>query len=208
MSDETPAAAPAPKTPASGARGLGLAIGAGIALLVLGLWLVTFVPGWVSRQPAAEPPAPAPAASSARRIQVTLFYVSDDGSELVATTRDVLYGESPPDQARHILDAQVRTPPDGYLSAIPAGTTVRGVFMGRQGELYVDLSPEAAAGPHRGSLDEGLAVFAIVNAVTTNLPAVTAVQILVDGKEVDSLGGHIDLREPIARADAWVRKGQ
>ena len=35
-----------------------------------------------------------------------------------------------------------------------------------------------------------------------------AVQILVDGKEVDSLAGHIDLREPINRANAWIRKGQ
>jgi spore germination protein GerM len=134
--------------------------------------------------------------------------VSDDGSELIPTTREVPYSETPADQVRHILEAQLRTPPDGYVSAIPAGTIVRGVFMGSGGEVYVDLSPEAAAGQHGGSQDEALAVFAIVNAVTVNLPAVTAVQILVDGKEVDSLGGHIDVREPLARADAWVRKGQ
>jgi hypothetical protein len=44
--------------------------------------------------------------------------------------------------------------------------------------------------------------------VTTSLPDVTAVQILIDGKEVDSLAGHIDLREPIGKSGAWVRKGQ
>ena len=189
-------------------RGLKVAIGAGVALLLGGLWLVTLVPGWMSRNPAAEAPAAAPAPDSARRIKATLFYVSDDGSELIPGTRDVPYGETAAEQARHILAAQVRTPPDGLASAIPAGTHVRGVFMGAKGELYVDLSPEAATGYAGGALDEALAVFAIVNAVTANLPSVTAVQILVDGKEVDSLGGHIDLREPIARSDAWARKGQ
>jgi hypothetical protein len=125
----------------------------------------------------------------------------------VPVTRDVLYDETVTEQAKEILAALVRTP-DGYASAIPAGVTVRAVFAGARGEMYVDLSPEATTGHLGGSLDEVLAVYAIVNAVTINLPSVTAVQILVGGKEVDSLAGHVDLREPIARADTWVRKGQ
>jgi spore germination protein GerM len=185
-----------------------VAIGAGVVLLAVGLWLVTLVPGWISRNPAAQPPVPEAPAAGARRIQATLFYVSTDGGELIPVTREVPYGETAADQARHILTAQIRTPPDGFASAIPAGTNLRGVFMGARGELYVDLSPEVTTGNLGGSLDEALAVFTIVNCVTTNLPGVTAVQILVDGKEVDSLAGHIDLREPIARSDTWVRKGQ
>jgi hypothetical protein len=37
---------------------------------------------------------------------------------------------------------------------------------------------------------------------------VSAVQILVDGKAVDTLAGHIDLRHPLERSLKWVRKGQ
>lgn len=189
-------------------RGLRVAIAAGVALLALGLWLVTFVPAWISRNPAVAPAASVTPAPSARRITATLFYVSDDGSALVPVTREVPYGETATEQARHILEAQARTPPEGLASAMPAGTTVRGVFQGARDELYVDLNPEAATGLPGGTLDEALAVFAIVNAVTTNLPSVTSVQILVGGAEVDSLGGHIDLREPLARSDVWIRKGQ
>jgi len=188
-------------------RGLKIAIGAGGVLLAAGLWLVTLIPGWLLREPAAEAPAATPEASTARRIQATLFYLSDDGSELVPVTREVPYGATPAEQARLILDAQLRAP-DGYASAIPAGTTVRAVFLSTKGDAYVDLSPEATIGHKGGTLDEALAVFAIVNAVTTNLPTVPAVQILIDGKEVDSLAGHIDLREPLARSETWVRKGQ
>jgi hypothetical protein len=43
--------------------------------------------------------------------------------------------------------AQVKAPPPGFVSAIPDGTAVRGVFMGGHGELYVDLSPEVLKHP-------------------------------------------------------------
>jgi germination protein M len=140
-----------------------------------------------------------------RRIQATLFYISEIGTELVTVVREVPYGASPSEQARLILEAQLQTP-EGQASAIPAGTKLRGLFLGGKGEAYVDLSAEAR-GATGGTLDEALAVYAIVNALTTNLPDVTAVQILVDGKEVDTLAGHVDLREPLGRSSAWIRKG-
>jgi len=180
----------------------------GALLIGLGLWLVlALLPSFLS-QPATHSETPTTAdTSGARRIQATLFYVSDDGAELVQVVREVPFGATPAEQARHILEAQVQAPPDGYASAIPAGTKVRSVFLGTHGEAYVDLGPEVATGHGGGSLDEALAVFAIVNAITSNLPDVHAVQILVDGKEVDSLAGHVDLRQPIRRAGNWIRKG-
>jgi hypothetical protein len=57
-----------------------------------------------------------------------------------------------------------------------------------------------------GSINEALTVYAIVNALTTNLNDVRSVQILIDGKEVDSLAGHIDLRRPIGKSAGWVQK--
>jgi spore germination protein GerM len=181
----------------------------GALFIGAGLWLVlALLPGILSRD-AVVPGAPAqPDAAASRRIQVTLFYVSDDGAELVPVVREVPFGATTADQAREIAIAQVRPPDDGSVSAIPKGTTVRSVFVGSQRELYVDLSTDIVKGHGGGTQNEALAVFAIVNAITSNLPDIIAVQILVEGKEVDSLAGHLDLREPIGRATDWIRKGQ
>jgi hypothetical protein len=46
-----------------------------------------------------------------------------------------------------------------------------------------------------------------VNALTVNLPDITAVQLLVDGRDVDTLAGHLDLRRPMAQNTAWIKKG-
>jgi spore germination protein GerM len=195
--------------PPSPPRSLTKAVVAG-ALLIAGgvLVVIAVLPKILSRETAQPADATAAPTSNARRIQATLFYVSDDGAELIQVPREVLFGDTPALQARYIVQAQLEAPAKGFVSAIPPGVKVRSLFLGAHGEAYVDLSPEVMTGHHGGSLDEALAVFAIVNAITSNLPDVTAVQILVDGKEVDSLAGHIDLREPINRANAWIRKGQ
>jgi spore germination protein GerM len=150
----------------------------------------------------AAPAAPAP---PGRRIKARLFYVAEDGTRLTSVERDVAYGESAEEQAREIIAAQIAPVATPLVSAIPPGTTLRAVFVTKSGDAYVDLSREARVAHPGGTVDELLTVYTIINALTVNLPAVTAVQVLVDGKEVDTLSGHVDLRRPLARNLTWVQ---
>jgi Sporulation and spore germination len=69
----------------------------------------------------------------------------------------------------------------------------------------VDLSKDVSTAHSGGTLDELLTIYTLVNALTENLPAITAVQVLVDGKEVETLAGHVNLRRPLAKNLAWVQ---
>jgi hypothetical protein len=181
----------------------------GLAVLVLGVWLVSArLPDLLTRPDTATAAdaAVTPAAAETRRIQAALFYVAEDGMTLTPVSREVVYGATPAEQARRILEAQVATAPEGRVSAIPAGSTVRAVYLTPTGEAYVDLGGAIVSGHSGGSLDEALTVYAIVNALAANLPGVTTVQILIEGQEVDSLVGHLDLRHPLGRAIDWVRR--
>ena len=186
-------------------------IAVGVVGLLLGIWLVSSrLPGWIT-QPDPDTGTTSGAATAGtadtRTIQATLYYVADGGTTLEPASRDVRYGATPVEQARRLVEAQVAGPPDGLTSPIPEGTTVRSVFLSDRGEAYVDLNGTVVANHPGGSLNEALTVYAIVNAITTNLPDVTAVQILVDGREVDTLRGHIDLRAPLTRGTDWIQKG-
>jgi spore germination protein GerM len=145
-----------------------------------------------------------PAGSAVRRITATLFYVSEDGTALQPVQREVAFGASMPDQARAILEAQLAAAAAPLVSAIPAGTTLREVFISERGDAFVDLTGAVSANHPGGSLDEIFTVYTIVNALTVNLPAINRVQILVEGKEVDTLAGHVDLRHPLAKSLEWV----
>ena len=207
-SASSPPAGPTPAPPSRQKRWL--TIGLGVAGVVIGVWIVSAgLPRWLT-QP--DPNAPGTAAADgttgdARRIQATLFYVADDGVSLAPTSRNVLYGTTPVEQARHLVAAQIAAPPDGLVSAIPPGTTLRAVFLTDAKEAYVDLGGSIVSAHPGGLIDEALTVYAIVNAITVNLPDVTGVQILVEGREVDSLRGHVDLRAPLARSNEWIQKG-
>lgn len=155
-------------------------------------------------KPASAAPAPVPAPPG-RKIKARLFYVAEDGARLTSVERDVAYGEGADEQAREIVAAQIAPPAEPLVSAIPRGTTLRAVFITKSGDAFVDLSREARASHPGGTVNELLTVYTIVNALTVNLPAVTAVQLLIDGKEVDTLSGHVDLRRPLAKNLAWVQ---
>ncbi len=151
---------------------------------------------------AASPDTPAP---SGRKIKARLFFVADDGVHLTRVERDIAYGEGALEQARQIIAAQVAPAVAPLVSAIPPSTAVRALFITEGGEAYVDFSREIMTGHSGGTVDELLTVYTIVNVLTDNLPAVTGVQVLVDGKEVDTLAGHIDLRSPLAKNLTWVQ---
>jgi spore germination protein GerM len=182
---------------------------AAIAVLtVAGGWWLTA--RFVSRRASIGTASPTategtPAAADARKITATLYFVSEDGMALLGVQREVPFGETVLDQATHIVNAQLAVAPAPLVSAIPGGTTLRALYMTERGEAFVDLSADARTRHPGGALDELFTVYTIVNALTTNLPAVTRVQILIEGKEVDTLAGHVDLRHPLQKNLKWVK---
>ena len=142
-------------------------------------------------------------AAPVRKITATLFYVADDGMALAPAQREIPFGESVAEQARAIIEAQL-APAAPQVSAIPPGVTLRDVFVTERGDAFISVSGEMTARHPGGSLLELFTVYTLVNALTVNLPAITRVQILVEGKEVDTLAGHVDLRHPLAKSLEWV----
>jgi len=160
-------------------------------------------------------PAPAPAAATSTappvltaHITATLYYASSDGRALVPVRRDVPAATSVVDQGRQILTVQFQDAPQPYVQVVPKGTTLRAFYVTERGDAFVDLSGDAVSAHPGGSLTELLTVYAIVNAVTANLPAIQRVQLLVEGKEVDTIAGHVDVRRPLERDMTLVRDGR
>jgi spore germination protein GerM len=185
-------------------RGFGWYIGLA-AVLVVGLILVIVLgPRWLTSAPNLIEADAAATAAEARKIRARLFYINEQGTGLTGVEQEVLYGEGTAEQARRIIEAQIGPAPESQVSAIPAGTKLRTVFFTKAGEVYVDLSADVQVNHPGGTTSETLTVYALVSALTSNLPAVTSVQILVEGKEVDTLAGHLDLRRPIEQDLKWV----
>lgn len=152
--------------------------------------------------PRQTTPADTPAVP---RIKATLFYASEDGRGLVGVEQEVPLAEGTVAQARALVEAQLRTAaPPPLVATIPAGTTLRGLFVSSRNEAFVDLDAAVRDTHPGGSMNELFTVYTIVNTITTNLPDVQAVQVLIDGREVDTLAGHVDLRRPLRKNEALI----
>jgi hypothetical protein len=183
-----------------------IAIGAAVAVTVLaaiGIILIT-APKWSGRAAAVPaPPAPVQAPGAERKIKATLHYISEDGLSLVAVQREVPFAEAVVEQARHLVQAQLASAPAALAAPIPAGTTLRALFLSERGDAFVDLSGDVRTKHGGGALDELFTVYAIVDTLTVNLPAITRVQILIDGKEAETVAGHVDIRHPLQKNLSW-----
>ena len=185
-------------------RTLMLVIGFLAVMVAVAVALTIGVSRWSRGSRSQAAPVATTPATPGRRIKARLFYVGPDGARLTSVERDVPYGESTVEQARQIVEAQIAPVTEPLVSAVPPSTRLRSIFVTESGDAYVDFSRELVTGHSGGSTDELLTVYSIVNVLTANLPAVKSVQILVDGKQLETLAGHVDLRRPLERNLAWV----
>ena len=188
-------------------RRLAVGVGVGVAAVATLLILFVGVPRWNRPVPqGAAPAAPQPGPPTAeRKITATLFFISEDGMSLQPVQREVAFGDPISEQARRIIEAQIAAAPAPLASAIPEGTKVRALYVSERGDAFVDLTGEITSKHTGGALDELFTVYALVNALTVNLPAISRVQILIDGKEADTLAGHVDLRHPLSKNLKWIK---
>ena len=180
---------------------------AGFTALALLAWGVNAGLQYLGRTSSPEVPVgPPPAATPTARIAATLFYGAPDGVSLAPVRVDVPLAEGAVAQGSQIVLALLQPPPAPYLAVIPAGTTLRALYLTAGGDAFVDLSAEVSTKHPGGTQAELLTVYAIVNAVTTNLRGVRRVQLLIDGREADTVAGHVDVRRPLELDASLVRQ--
>jgi hypothetical protein len=194
-------------------RTLTVAIVIGAFAVALGWGMMTVLsrtlrtPEPVDPAVAEAPPPPPSATPAVPHIQAKLFFASEDGQELVFAEREVPLQEGVVAQARAIVEAQLGAEAPAPLArAIPEGAALRGLYLSSRNEIFVDLDSAIRNGHPGGSLNELLTVYAIVNAITVNLPDVQEVQVLIDGREADTLAGHVDLRQPLRKNDSLIQQ--
>ena len=165
---------------------------------------------WLQRPlPAVEAPErspetaasrePEPAKEPDRKISVKLFFPAGDRPGLVIEDRTVSFTNDLSQQLKVVVEELARGSQIGLLPSLPPGTRVLEVFVTARGVAYVDLSKEAATAVGRGSDDELITVYSIVDSLTSNFPsAVKRVQIVIEDRQVPTLAGHVDLTRPLA----------
>jgi spore germination protein GerM len=142
-------------------------------------------------------PASVPHPQQGGTVLVTLFFASPDGAGLVREGREI----DPCGDTAKCMEAVVGELINGPLGdltpTLPAATSIHTVQV--NGNLaQIDLGEEMIQGLPGGSYAEMTAVYSIVDSIAVNFPGIKQVKLLFNGKTVDTLKGHLDLRGPLA----------
>jgi spore germination protein GerM len=175
-----------------GARGW---VVAGILLALAGaaLW-------WLLGLPRLGRPSFDPADRSgniAPGEELSIWFASPQEDALVSEKRRMPPSQTPFDRAMASLQALIAGPKSDALRTVSAEVKVREVFIDNQGTAYIDFS-EALRQTHPGGpWAELLTLRSILQTLAANVPEIKRVQILIEGREVETLAGHLDIRRPL-----------
>ncbi len=169
-----------------------------VVLLVVALGMSMYVwrvRGRVDRVPTPEANVQpvAPPVSGATE-QVTIYVAYDD----VGVVRPKLVRVTLPvgrqERAAEILRTLVNLYEDKFSPhPLAAGSEIRDVYLVEPGLAIIDLNAVFADSHRSGVLVEELSVISLIQTLSANIPGITRVKFLVEGKERDSLAGHADL---------------
>ncbi len=130
--------------------------------------------------------------------QVNLFILESDGLELTPIRVELRLYEDTTERIKQIISALVDETPTNYRNPIPRGTILNEVYIDTQKTAYLDFSHHLSDGQIGGTTAELLTVSAILKTVFDAMPEeIKHIQILIDGEEVETLAGHLNISQPM-----------
>lgn len=128
---------------------------------------------------------------------VTLYVADDDAGTLRATLARIPLSAGRQQRGEELLRALLSAYSDKYSRhVLGSGSEVRAFYLVDPGLAVIDLNSAFADGHRSGVLVEALTVASLAKTLSANLPHVTRIEFLVDGKQRDTLAGHADLSGP------------
>ncbi|MBM4314717.1 MAG: GerMN domain-containing protein [Deltaproteobacteria bacterium] len=136
------------------------------------------------------------AAKKKERQEVTLFFSDANERFLVPEKRFIPKENDPEEQASEMVKALMAGSKTGLVGTFPEKTELRSIKLEGKDMLLVNFRESLVANHPGGSAAEMVTIYSLTNTLTVNIPAVKRVKILIEGKERESLKGHIGLKNP------------
>lgn len=147
-------------------------------------------------------PAGNAAADPEPTMQLVVYHATKDAMYLVSETHKVPVNSHPARKAIELLLEGPKNPE--FVGVMPAGTQIKNITV-KEHIAYADFNDKLVKKNGGGSASEILLVGAIVNTLT-EFPDIQQVQILVNGKKIETISGHMDTSEPLSRSEKIIKK--
>ena len=140
---------------------------------------------------------------------VTLYFSEEEGEYLVGEKREIPKKESVEEEAKEAIIELIRGPRGELIPTLPSQTELLGLQLDQRGLARVNFNRALTKNHPGGSSAEMMTVYSVVNSLTSNFPNIKRVQFLIEGKQVETIAGHLSLRQSVPpKPDLIKKKGK
>jgi sporulation and spore germination protein len=165
-----------------------------VSILISGIYIIKLTHKEQAKtlMSAQDHPVAPPVGGQVERISVLVAY--DDDHALRWRDTKVFMPQERNLRAREALRAVLAE----YLQSpsphpLGKGSDIKEVYLINKDTAVIDTTPQFADGHPSGILLEEMTLASLIETLNANVPGITRVKFVVDGKERETLAGHADL---------------
>ena len=181
-----------------------IAISATILTVAVVIFVIFISCDPTQTNPTPPPPPPPIVISDPAQTQLqkcTLFFFDINSLRLAGEERELELSQDATERLKQTITALLSDSISGLYQTIPKGTLLYEVYVDGQSTAYLDFSHHLKDEHIGGTTSEALTIAAILRTVKRNFPEeIRKVQILIEGLETDTIGGHVDISKPLSLA--------
>lgn len=179
-----------------------LLLGSLIGFLVVGGWLLN-----VWQRPAAPTVAEPQEASESPQREITLYFSMPDGSGLLSETGFIDACGDEEECLRSVVNALIAGPRENSVTVLPDESRLLSLEL-RDSLVVLNFDKSFVSGHPGGTQSELLTVYALANTLAVNFPHVRQVTFQVAGQPLETIKGHVDLRQPVVPDFSLVEEAE
>ena len=167
-----------------------------LMILVAVVFLIFF---FVSLFDQVYPPATGRTVAKAKqeKQKVELYFSDSNERFLVAEMRYIPWEKKIADQAEELVKALIDGSHADLVRTLPEGVVLKGVTVKNE-TAYVNFGKNLSDLHPGGSTSEMMSIYSLTNTLVANIGGIKKVKMLVEGKDLKTIKGHIDTRRPFS----------
>jgi spore germination protein GerM len=129
--------------------------------------------------------------------EVLLYFSDSEGEYLIGEKRKILKKNEVKEEAKETIVELIKGPEGKLIPTLPPHARLLTLQISDAGVAKVNFNAALSRDHPGGSSAEMMTVYSIVNSLALNFPRIKRVQILIDGKPIETITGHLSLRQPV-----------
>ena len=165
-----------------------------LGIFISGIYIIRLTHKEQAKSIAAteDRPVSPPVTAKPQKISVLVAYDEDRALRWRETT--ISLPEERGMQVREVLRAVLaQYLQDPSPHPLGKGTDIKDVYLIGEDTAVINMTPQFADGHPSGILLEEMTLYSLIESLRANVPGITRVKFIVDGRERETLAGHLDL---------------